>query len=134
MIILSNTAEQTVQPGQPITFNEVILHTGCGEYHRQNTSLVKMRAVGIYEIHFNANVGSATAATPVSLVVEVDAAPLPETAMSNTPAAVTDRNSVSASTAVKNCQCDNGSVTVINTGTTPITIAANPALFIHRIA
>ena len=134
MIILSNTAEQTVQPGQPITFNEVVLHTGCGEYHRQNTSLVKMRAVGIYEIHFNANVGSDTAATPVSLVIEVDAAPLPETAISNTPAAVEDRNAVSATTAVKNCQCDNGSVTVINTGTDPIVIAANPCLFIHRLA
>lgn len=38
MISLSNTTAQTLTPGQSITFNTVVLHTGCAECHRANTS------------------------------------------------------------------------------------------------
>ena len=70
MISLSNTTAQTLTPGQSITFNTVVLHTGCAECHRANTSSVKLRAKGIYDVHFSANIG-ATVAGAAQLLLRV---------------------------------------------------------------
>jgi len=131
MIVLSNTVEQTVAPGQPITFDTVVLHTGNGECHRANTGSVKMRRQGYYIVSFKANV-SGTA--PVSLVVETGGEPLPETIMVTTPAAVTDLMNVSCETVVGNCCCDYDRITVVNTSAADITVGANPTLFVRRVA
>lgn len=37
MIELSNTADQVLTAGQSITFDKVLLKTGCAECHRANT-------------------------------------------------------------------------------------------------
>lgn len=131
MIVLSNTVEQTVAPGQPITFDTVVMHTGTGECHRANTGSVKMRCRGIYVVYFKANV-SGTA--PVSLVAETGGVPLPETTMVTTPAADTDLMNVSCMTSVNNCCCDYDRITVVNTSGADITVGANPTLFVRRVA
>lgn len=131
MIVLSNTVEQTVAPGQPITFDTVVMHTGNGECHRANTGSVKMRNHGIYVVYFKANV-SGTA--PVSLVAETGGVPLPETTMVTTPPADTDLMNVSCMTSVSNCCCDYDRITVINTSDANITVGANPTLFVRRVA
>lgn len=133
MILLSNTTEQTLQPGQSITFDDVILHSGCDVCHRNNTNSVKLRANGNYDICFHANIGGETAATPVQLQITLGGdSPLPETLMLSVPAATTDRNNVGTATTLKNCCGDYDRVFVTNTGTVPVIVAPNSALKIGR--
>lgn len=133
MIELSNTTEQTLAPGQSITFDDVILHTGCDVCHRNNTNSVKLRANGVYDVDFHANIGSPTAATPVQLQVTLGGtSPLPETIMQNTPAAITDRNNVGTSTAFKNCCGDFDRLSVTNTGANSVIVAPGSSFKIGR--
>lgn len=135
MIILSNTAEQTLAPGQSITFNKVIKHTGDGECYGRDPASVTLRKRGCnvsYEIHFNANVSGPTAATPVQLSIQTGGVTLPETTMISVPAAVGDFNNVATATSVGNCCDQYNRVTVTNTGANSIIIGANPNLFIKR--
>lgn len=133
MIVLTNSTVQTVSVGQSITFTEDILHTGPGESYRKNTGMVKLRCNGIYEINFSADVSGATASTAVELTVQLGGENLPETIMISTPSAANEYNSVSTTTAVKNCCGDYDRITIVNTGTTDI-LVANPSLFIKRVA
>ena len=131
MIVLSNTTAQTIQPGAAVTFDAVKLHTGCGEFHRTGSGSVRLRA-GLYAFEFTGNVGG-TAATQPNLAIAVDGDVLPDTTMTETIALATDVHNVHAST--KFCNRFGGStVTVVNTGTTPVELAANPALVIKREA
>lgn len=134
MIVLSNSLEQTVQPGQAIAFDTIVQHTGCGECFRLNSTSVLMRAKGgTYECHFNGNIGGETAATPVQLVMAETGAPLQETLMISTPAAVGDLNNVGAATLVKNCCCECDRITVMNNGTEPVVVGADCCLFVKRV-
>lgn len=137
MIVLSNTIAQTLAPGQSLTFNDVILHTGCAECHRSGSGAVSLRANnGIYELAFRANIGSTTAATDAQLALQMDGSPLLETTMISATTTAGDLNNVACDTAVSTCCCNGGggAITVTNTGTTTITVGANPSLFIKRIA
>lgn len=134
MIVLTNTIAQTIAPGASLTFDEVILHSGCGECHRKGTGSVKLRCNGVYELHFHANVGGETAATAVQLALAIGGEPLPETTMISVPVAVDDLNNVGTSTLLKNCCGDYDRVTVVNTGTVPVVIGANPVLYVKRVS
>ncbi len=134
MIVLSNTTDQTIQPGQAITFNTVVLHTGNGECHRPGTSSVKMKCNGIYELYFGGNIGATTQETGVEIAIQVGGETLPETRMISMSEAAGDLNNVSAKTGWKNTCCDYDRVTVTNIGTVPVNIGANPTLFIKRMA
>ena len=57
MIVLSNSTEQTLSPGQSLTFDLVKLHTGCAECHRPGTGSVKLRCNGVHEGYFGGNIG-----------------------------------------------------------------------------
>lgn len=131
MIVLSNTAAQTIEPGQTIIFNEVILHSGDGECWRKSTGSIKMRRNGIYEIHFAGNVA---AAEPVQLAIQLSGVTLPETTMMASPGGVTAFTNVATATLVKNCCCDYDRISVTNTGTAAIDLAANPCLFVKRLS
>lgn len=134
MIVLSNTLEQTVQPGASVTFDVVREHTGCNECHRNGTGSVKLRDGGVYEVSFSANIGGETAATPVQLALSLgEGAVIPDTTMISVPAAVADRNNVSTIRGIPVCCCDYNRISVVNTGTVPVVVGANPLLFVHRI-
>lgn len=134
MIVVSNTTTQTIQPGQAITFDTVVLHSGCAEYHRGGSSSVALKRSGVYEVHFTGNIGAATAAGQVRLAVQMDGDTLPETTMISTPAAVNTYANVSAATIVRNCNSGNNRITVVNTGTTALSLAPNSGLFLKRVA
>lgn len=134
MIVLSNTTEQVVQPGQAITFNTVVLHTGCGECHRPGSSSVKMKANGIYELSFSGNIGSAVEGTTAFLALAVGGEILPETRMISETSTENELNNVATKTAVKNCCCDYDRVTVVNTGINPVNIGENPSFYIKRVS
>lgn len=138
MIVLSNSTTQTIDPGEIATFDTVVLHTGCSECHRKGTGVINLSSRGNcnnkpkYEIFFNGNVGGAAGTQP-NLIVGLGVATLPETIMTETITAETDVHNVSAHTFLDNC-CDNfNSLTIRNVGTTPVTMAANPAFSVRRI-
>lgn len=131
MIKNNPNIQQTLLPGQALTFDLVKLHSGCGEYHREGSSAVKMRCSGIYELSFHANIGG-TVAGPVQLALQVGGETLQETTMISTAAAVGDLNNVGAETRVRNCCGDYDRVTVVNTGTSDVVVGPNAALVIGR--
>lgn len=134
MIELSNTTAQTIAPGQPLTFDSVLLKGGISESHRPNSSIVTLKAkCSIYEIHFAANIAG-TAAGPIQLSVALDGEPLAETTMITTPAAAGDATNVATATLIRtDCNCC-GRVTVVNTGVSDVIVSPNPALFVKRVA
>lgn len=134
MIELTNSAAQTIQPGQSVTFDTVVLHTGCGECYRRNTPSVKLRANGIYEVSFSGNVSGTTAGTAVQLAIALGGIGLLETVMVSTPAAANAFNNVSTGTFIQNTCGDYDRVTVINTGTVPVLLAANMNFRVRRMS
>lgn len=133
MLVLSNSAAQTLAPGESIVFNDTILQSGCGECHRNNTALVKLRATGVYAVTFSGNIGG-VAAGAAQISIQLGGATLPETTMITTTAAAGDLNSVSTETRVKTCCGSYDTIVVTNTGTADITIGANPTLVVNRVA
>lgn len=134
MIILTNTASQELNPGQSLTFNLEILHTGkCECFRNGSGSVLLSPRNSIYDIAFGANIGSTTAATSAQLSVMVNGSPLTETTMISETTTVGNLNNVGRHTAIKTCCCGAESVSVTNTGETTI-VVENPSLFIKRIA
>ena len=136
MIVLSNSTELTIQPGQSVPFDEIIMKTLNGaECFRNGGSSVKMCARGgIYRLSFSGNVGGTTAATPVQLQLQVSESNLPETIMISTPAAVGDLNNVAKETYFRTCCCDPDSVSVTNTGTEPVILGIGSSFAVSRVA
>lgn len=122
MVVLSNSTEQTVEPGQSITFDKLIVEAGCGETARSGGPLGLKFGDAIYELSFNANV-TGTTTDPVQLAISVGGSPLPETTSIYTPAAANAVGNVSGSTYVRTrCGLSN-QVTVTNNGTNPIVVS-----------
>lgn len=133
MIVLSNTTAQLVQPGQAITFDKIIIHSGNGECHNmQLPKTVKLCKRGIYELHFSANITSATAGDVLQLAIAAEGQPLVETAMNTTIATANALQNVSTATGYNNCCCDVDRLSVINTGATAITVAPNTSFMVDK--
>lgn len=134
MLILTNDTSLTLGPNQSVTFNLEILHTGCAECHRINSGAVSLRMLqAIYKVFFKANIGSTTAATPAQLTMFLNGAPMEETRMVSTTAAVGDVNSVACETGVRTCCCGPETLTIVNDGETTI-VVEQPLLDIKRVA
>lgn len=134
MTELVTTTEQTLQPGQALVFEDIIVSSGCGECcnrRRRLNSFVRLRANGIYYIAFDANVTN-TAAGPVQLGIAAGGAPLTETVSISTPAAVGDVNHISNATLYPNGCCGSETITLVNTGTTPIVVSAGATIKVIR--
>ena len=134
MIVLSNSVAQTLAPGQSATFDIIVSHTGNAECFRPNSGAVRLRCRNaIYDVEFGTNIG-ATAPGAAQIAVYFDGAPLLETTMISQTAAAGDLNNVNRRTSVNTFCCNGGAITVVNTGTTEITLGANPLLYIGRVA
>ncbi len=135
MIVLSNSAAQTIAAGQSVIFDTVVVKTGCAEHHRGNSSSVQLCSnKGVYDLAFSGNITNATATDAVQLTIASGGDPLQETRMISTPAAANNYNNVASETIVRNscCAADNR-ITVVNTGTATLTLAPNCALVIKRL-
>lgn len=135
MILLSNTTDQTINPGQALTFNVIVISSRCNnnESHRINGGDITVkRSCGVYNIEFSANVGSTEAGGVAQLAIYQGNSPLPETTMISTTAAAGDLNNVKAATFVRPVQCCE-TFTVVNIGTTPINVGANPNFRANRL-
>lgn len=134
MIVLSNSAAQTLAAGQSLTFDVTVTKSGCAEHHRTNSSSVQLCAKnGLYDIFFKGNVTGATAGTTVQLAMASGGDILAETVMQSTPSTEALYNNVSAKTLIRTSCCDGDNrITVINNGTTAITVGPNTALVVQR--
>lgn len=134
MIELSNSTAQTIPAGGSVTFDRVLLHSGCRECHNPMVpTSVKLRGKGIYDVEFHGNITSATAGDVLQLAIAVADSALPQTAMNATPAAAGTLVNVSAGTYLRNCCCDLDRVSVRNTGTTPVVLAPNSSFRIAHL-
>lgn len=134
MISVTNLTTQTLQPGQSLTFDNIVMRSNrCSAAFRSGSSAIRT-GVGLFRVDFNGNVGATAAAAPVQLSIEVGGAPLVGTNMNATPAAVGDLTNVSTGTYFLNDPCIGGgdNVTITNTGVNPIVIAAGAKLSIFR--
>ena len=68
------------------------------------------------------------------LAFQLGGATMPETTMVATPGAANASNNVATSTLIKNCCGDYDRITVTNTGTADVTVAANSAFIVRRLA
>lgn len=127
MIELSNTTSQTIPVGGSVTFDKVLLKSGCDVcFNSMVPTSVKLRGRHIYNVQFHGNITSVAAGDTVQLAIAVGAnSPLVQTAMNATPAAAGTLVNVSAGTNIRNCCCDLDRVRVINTGTNPVVLAPN---------
>ena len=133
MIILTNNASLELAPGQSLTFNTDILHTGCAECHRSGSGAVMLRMQqAIYDVDFKANIG-ATAPGVANLTIFLNGSPMPETVMISTTAAAGDVNNVACNTGIRTCCCGPETVTIVNNGETTVTVE-EPLLKIKRVA
>lgn len=134
MLVLSNLTAQTIQPGQAVTFDKRVLQTGnCECWNSQIPNRANLRANGgVYSLGFSGNISSATAATPVQLSIAIEGQPLIETTMISTPETANVFNNVSTETRFRRSCCALNSVSVINSGTNPVTLDANSAFVIDR--
>lgn len=136
MIEVSNLTAQTLQPGQAITFDNVIHKSGCWEcYSKQLPTSVKLKAprCAQYDVEFSGNVSGAVGDI-LRLAIAIGGQPLSETEMRVIPSV--DPNSANVSTGtyiVMDCM-DLDRVSVMNMGTTAIAIAPNSNLRIRRVA
>lgn len=142
MIVLSNSIVQVVPVGEIISFDSTLLHTGCrhdghggAEYHDENSSDVKLRKPGIYEISFSANVTSTETGAEIQFSILVNGSPIEASTIVQT---ISKKNSFEniAKTVPVRIDNENGAaVTIANTSTTETAIVdSNPSLYIRRIA
>lgn len=80
------------------------------------------------------NTGELKAQLAVQLAFQLGGATMPETTMVATPGAANASNNVATSTLIKNCCGDYDRITVTNTGTADVTVAANSAFIVRRLA
>lgn len=133
MIVLSNLTAQTIQPGQAVTFDKVILKSGnCECWNSQLPKSVKLRGKGIYSLGFSGNVSSPTAGAAMQLAIAVGTQPLVETAMNRTPSTANVLDNISTETRYRNCCSDMDRISVINSGAVPVVLAPNSSFVLER--
>ena len=134
MVVLTNTTAQTLQPGQSITFDNLVTWSGNGECARSGGPVGLRFPNAIYKLFFKGLVSGATAGTAVQLAIALGGAALPETTMIYTPATANAVGTVTAETYARTCGAVSNTVTVTNNGTIAITIQPNSCLTVIRSA
>lgn len=134
MIQLSNMTAQTLNPGQALSLNQVFKSKrGCECFNPQSPTSVKLCNNGVYDITFSGNIAGA-AGVPIQIAMALGGQPLIDTAMNSVSAAANDLNNVSTETLLRVCCCDLDRISIINSGTNPVTIAPNSALVIKKLS
>lgn len=132
MIELRNSSAQIIPAGGTVALDTVIRKCGCGESYYQGLNFVRLTTSGLYKIEFSGNITGTTAGTGVQLAIALEGVGLPEAVMEYTPATANAFGNVSTGTTVANCNIDVNKISVINTGTEPVTLSANFNLRIFR--
>lgn len=128
MKVLSNTTEQVLAPGQSITFDLVLLSTGCAERHRTGSANLELLTGCIFNVDFSANIANGTGAGEIELSVMLNGEPVPAGNLVSTPAAANEVNNVARpGLKIQTFGCAN-TISIRNTGEDDIIIPAKSAL------
>lgn len=136
MIELTNSVSQTIPPGGIAKFDTVVAQTGCDVCHRCGSGQVQLEGHGTrcnparYSVSISGNIGGG-AATQANIAVAVNDESLFETVRVATITAATDVFPFAAQTNVKECGSCCDTVTIMNVGTTDITLS-NPSFKVRR--
>lgn len=143
MIVLSNLSAQTLTPGQSVTFDNVKLWTGNAEcFSSQLPKSVRLNPSSgcccnqcpIWEVSFSGNVTSATAGAAVQLHVTVNGQSLVETEMDESITTANVLKNVSTETRYQLTCSDANRLSITNTGNVAVTVGANSAFVLERVA
>lgn len=129
MIIIDTSKPRVMAtPNAAIDFDELVIRTGGAEQYISGKS-VRLHRIGIYEIHFHANVRTSFD-YEASLVFRCNDEVLPHTLMTHRGGIST----VSAVTLVENKAKDGMVISVIKPFDQPIYIDRGASLFVKRVA
>lgn len=130
MINAVNVPAQVVNVSNPILFGSTRIKTGCTVRHEPGSGRFVLLKPGVYKVTFNGTI-SADAATTAILSITQDGEALAgaqiATAVDAAPAVVSG-----AVTTLVRVYCCDSAVSVVNLGTTPLTIT-NSNLIIDRL-
>lgn len=134
MIVLSNTQDQTIGPGESIIFDRVVMKSGCCECHMNRTDSVRLKMGRKYLVTFSGNISNETGTDAIELIMRLGGVPLEETSMQLTPGITQVYDNVSATTGVEVHCMDFGRISVTNNSdTADIGIAAGSSLVIREV-
>lgn len=126
MYSVSNSAEQTIEPGGTAVFNVVLQPSyGCAASFNTLLNSFRLNCNTVYDVSFGGNITGTEAGTPVELSIAVDGVAIPYSEMISTPSAANVFNSVFRTIPIINCREVNR-ITIVNSGTTAVTLGANP--------
>lgn len=132
MIQLTNSAAITLTAGQTAVFNTVLIdNESCATCTRPGTGSIKMCQCGTYEVRFSGNIGTSGAAGTAQLSIALSGAPYAPSVVLSETSTAGNLNAVEKTFWVDNCCGDYSRLTVVNTGTTSVTIGAG-AIFSAR--
>lgn len=137
MIQLSNSTAQTLAPGQALAFDTIITRScRCRSecFTPQLPTYVKLTGGcnSVYDVEFSGNIAAADTAGQLQLSIALQSQAIPVTQMNSYPTATGQSNNVSNGTYVVLSCSDLDRVSIINTGSTSITVAANANLRVRR--
>lgn len=131
MIVLTNPNEQTVQPGEAIVFTQIVERESCCPGLSPAGTSVKLSKGTQHRIDFNVNISGAAGTTP-TLAVALGGEPIVWTTMVATEPVDGRVQNLGIGFPLKQGCCDFDRVSVINTGTAEVVIAAYPMLAIDK--
>lgn len=128
MIEVSNLTEQTIQPGQSVIFDNILLRTAYGaeKFNLQVPTFIKLCARGIYVLTFSGNIAATADNTLIQLAMTIGSSALTGTTMIATPATAGNFNNVSTTKLFSNndCCCGADQISITNTGSNPVVLMA----------
>lgn len=138
---LTSNALQTVTIGSDVLFTETAVRGCPAILHREGSGLVTLRGLtnqcrARFKISFGANIAlpeGTTPVAPVTLALAINGEPIPSSSMISTPAADAEFNNVYASIFVDVVSGCCISLSVRNTGTTPVDVQ-NANIIVERVA
>lgn len=135
MIELTNSAELTLAAGATAIFDTVFYKTknDCTTCAKTGTGVIKMCCSGAYEVKFTGNIGVSGATGLAQLNIAVDGANYPQGQIYSETTTEGNTNSVERSFTIPNCKYDCTRVSLVNTGTVPVTIGVGAILAVKKV-
>lgn len=134
MLSLTNSISQSPLSGQALTFDTVLINSGCAECFQKDTGVPQLvMRNAMYEIDFSCNV-SASAEGLVEAALAINGTAIPYSLMQTSIAAADNVAMISRKLRVKTCCCPE-SISVLNMSASTVTPSfSEPVLNIKRVA
>lgn len=137
MLVLTTINNQTLQPGEAVIFDSVIVKNSKCNCDSKNVQRLARVNNGLHQITFHGNITSATVPSTPSLAIAFDGVVAKEAiGQAAVPTAGYIYN-IGMETATRicccKCACDTVAVTVVNNSNVPVTVVGGATLLINRI-